>query len=108
MSLPAGFIRKGIKDSKSESTKTNSKPRGRGGFLHHDRKTFHKKLLDLFLFSWLGFEPDEQCYFDHDMSPVCALTYRTPNGNQRKPNHCLALAFHMDLPVKYGRSRTRP
>src|SRR5262245_61897476 len=106
MSLPASFVRKSIKDSKGGWTKANSKPRNSGGLLHHDRKTFHKKMLDLFLFSRLGFEPDEQCYFDHDVPPTCTMTIPYAQRQQKKArltvNHCLALAFHMGLPVKYA------
>src|SRR5215510_8712719 len=67
MSLTSSLIREGIKYSKGGWTKTNSKPRSSGWFLHRQRKTLHKKTLDLFLLSGLGFEPDEQCYFDHDI-----------------------------------------
>src|SRR6266403_668472 len=70
MGLPASLIREGVKDSKGGWPKTNSKPRSSGGLLHHDRKSPHKKALDIFLFSWLGFKPDEQCYFDHDVPPT--------------------------------------
>src|SRR5262245_56465791 len=84
MRLPASLVREGVKDSKGGWPKTNSKPRSRGGLLHHNRKTLHKKALDIFLFSWLGFEPDEQRYFDHDVPPTCATTIRYAQRQPKK------------------------
>src|SRR5215471_3537933 len=96
MSLTASLIREGIKYSKGGWTKTNSKPRSSGWLLHNQRKTLHKEALDLFLFSWLGFEPDEQCYFDQDILHLClTITYgqRQPKKAHREVNWCFALPF---------------
>src|SRR4029434_3757967 len=82
MSLPASLIREGVKDSTGGCAKTNSEPHSSGGLLHYDWKTFHKKALDILLFSWFGFEPDEKCYLNHNMPPTCATTILY---NQRPP-----------------------
>src|SRR4030095_2617779 len=74
MSLPASLIREGVKDSKGGWPKTNSEPHSTGGVLPYDWEDFHKKALDIPLFSWFGFEPDEKCYLNHNVPPTCATT----------------------------------